>query len=455
LALIIRNGTVVNAFGRCRADVRVEGERVTAIGEGTGQPGDEELDASGCHVLPGGIDPHTHIEMPAGEGGCNAGTWYSETAAAVAGGTTCVLDMITQERGATLTAALRDWQRRAQAGAVCDFGFHMGVTDPLPEVLAEMEAVAAAGVPSFKLYLAYRDRLMVADGAAFRIMRAAGALGALTLVHAENGDLIETLVAEARAAGRLAAGVHGETRPALAEGEATHRAMQLAQLAAAPIYIVHVTCREALAAVRAARQAGRPVWAEACAHHLLLTDAEYRRPGFGAAPYVLSPPLRDPEDVAALWGGLEDGALDLVATDHCPWHLAGQKERGRHDFAAIPNGAPGVEERLALLWTHGVETGRWTPEQFVARTSANAARIFRLEGKGAVLPGCDADLVVWDPAVRRSLSAATHHSAVDHSIYEGMPVAGRARFTLVRGRVVATEGKPVAEAGWGRFARRH
>jgi dihydropyrimidinase len=365
-----------------------------------------------------------------------------------------VLDMITQEPGGTLGAALADWRRRAQAGAVCDYGFHMGIIDPRPEVIEEMAEAAAAGAPSFKLYLAYRGRLMVDDGAALRIMRAAGRLGALTLVHAENGDVIDLLVAEARAAGRLNAGVHGATRPAAAEGEATHRAIQLAMLAHAPVYIVHVSCREALAAVRAARRAGQAVRAEACSHHLVLTEREYERPGFEAAPYVISPPLRSPADVAALWGGLDDGSLDLVATDHCPWHLTGQKDRGRDNFAAIPSGAPGVAERIALLWTHGVEAGRWSPEQFVARTSASAASIFGLRTKGAVLPGYDADLVVWDPSVRRTLSAATQHCRADHSIYEGITVAGQARFTLVRGRIVARQGQPVGDAGWGRLAER-
>jgi dihydropyrimidinase len=454
VAITIRGGTVVNAFGRCRADVRLESGRVVAIGADVAQPGDEVLDATGCYVMPGGIDPHTHIEMPAGDLGYNADDWYSGTAAAVAGGTTCVLDMITQEPGGTLMAALSDWRRRAQAGAVCNYGFHMGIIDPRPEVLDEMAQVAASGAPSFKLYLAYRGRLMVDDGAAFRIMRAAGRLGALMLVHAENGDVIDVLVGEARAAGRLDAGMHGATRPAAAEGEATHRAIQLARMAEAPVYIVHVSCREALAAVRSARREGQAVWAEACCHHLLLTEQEYERPGFAAAPYVISPPLRGTADVAALWGGLDDGTLDLVATDHCPWNLRGQKERGRHDFAEIPSGAPGVEERLALLWTHGVEAGRWSVEQFVARTSANAARIFGLATKGAVLPGYDADLVVWDPANRRNLSVATQHSRADHSIYEGMAVAGQARFTLVQGRVAAQEAQPVCEAGWGQLARR-
>lgn len=441
--LVIRGGTVVNAGGRCEADVRIEGGRMVAVGVDVKQPGDQVLDAAGCYVMPGGIDPHTHIEMPVGDGEFNADDWFSGTAAALAGGTTCVIDMITPE--GSLGAALQDWRTRAARKAVCDYSFHMGVIDAA--TIPQMAGVVVQGVPSFKIYLAYKHRLMVDDAAAFRIMREAGRLGAWTLVHAENGDLIDLLTAEARAAGRLGAGVHGETRPPAGEGEAAHRAIQLARLAEAPVYIVHVSCAEALAAVADARRRGWRVAGEACVHHLLLTDEEYRRPGFEAAPYVLSPPLRDRTHVDALWRGLTAGDLDTTATDHCPWHLHGQKDRGEHDFSLIPNGAGSVEERLALLWTHGVAAGRWTPEQFVARTSANAARIFGLTSKGAVAPGYDADVVVWDPAIRRTLSARTQRSRCDHSIWEGMAVTGGPRYVLVRGN-------PAPPPGWGRFQQR-
>lgn len=454
MSVVIRGGTVVNSDWSGPADVRIEVQRVTAVGEGLAEPGDTVLDATGCFVMPGGIDPHTHIEMPAGGGTFNADDWYSGTAAAVAGGTTAVLDMITQDRGGSLGEALADWRRRAEARAVCDFGFHMGVIDARPEVLAEMASVVADGVPSFKIYLAYKGRIMIDDADAFRIMREAGRLGALTLVHAENGELVDLLIREAMAAGRTEPGLHPTCRPAVGEGEATHRAIQLARIAGAPVYIVHVSCREALEAVARARQQGQSVWAETCAHYLILTDEEYRRPGFEAAPYVLSPPLRPAADQAALWAGLADGTLDLVATDHCPWNLNGQKDQGRHDFSKMPNGGPGIEERMALLWTYGVEAGRWTPGQFVARTSTRAARIFGMETKGAVAPGMDADLSVWDPAVRRTLSVKAQHSRVDHSLYEGIDVSGQCRFTLVRGRVAAREGRPVADAGWGRFVHR-
>ncbi len=452
MALIIRGGTLLTPAGPATADLRIEGGRISALGEGVATSGDETLDAGGCYVLPGGIDPHTHIEMPAGGGEFNADDWYSGTAAALAGGTTTVLDMITPERGGTLTAALGDWQGRAALRAACDYSFHMGLIEDSPALLAEMAAIVAAGVPSFKIYLAYKGRLMIDDGAAFRILRRAGALGALTLAHCENGEIIDTLIADRRAAGDLAPGNHPRVRPSLAEGEATARAIALAQLARAPLYVVHVTCREAIGAIAAARGQGQAVYGEACAHHLTLTEAEYERPGFAAAPYVLSPPLRGAADVAALREALRQGVLQTTATDHCPWHLQGQKDRGRADFTRIPNGAGGIQERLGLLIHHLGDALGW--ERLVAVAAANAARLFGLTGKGVLAPGADADVLVWDPQQRQVFSARTQVSRVDHNIYEGLAVDGAPRFVLSRGRLAVSEGRVHAEPGWGRFLAR-
>lgn len=454
MGTIIRGGTLVTAGNTLECDLRLDGGRVAAAGSGILQPGDQIIDAEGCLVMPGGIDPHTHIDMPAG----NLKTvddWYDATAAALAGGTTCCIDMMTQEPGGKLRWVLEDWNRRAGPRAAMDYSYHMGVIDPRPDVLEEMPQIVAAGIPSFKLYLAYKGRIMVDDAGAYRTMRAAGRAGAWTLVHCENGEVVEILIAEALAAGRTAAGVHGEVRPAAAEAEATGRAIALAQMAGCPVYIVHVTCQGALEHVRRARRAGQQVRAEACAHHLVLTADEYRRPGFAAAPWVLSPPLRSELDQRALWGGLRDGSLDTVATDHCPWHLKGQKDRGRDDFTRIPNGAPGIEERMALLWTYGVAAGSMTPQQFVAYTSTHAAQIFGLyPRKGSLLPGADADVVVWDPQVERKISARTHRTRADHSIYEGMAVRGAPRYVFVRGRPAVWEGELQAEPGWGQFLAR-
>lgn len=456
MSVLIRGGTVVTPEAVFPGDVRLAGGRIVEVSPRLLDPGGDTMyDATGCYVIPGGIDPHTHLEMPAGELGRNADDWYSGTAAAVLGGTTTVIDMITPERDQTLTAALQDWHDRARRGAVCDYSFHMGIVRVDDAILREMEDVVAAGVPSFKIYLAYKGRIMLEDADAFQVLRRAGEIGALTLVHAENGDVIHFLVEEARSQGLRHAGMHAATRPAVLEGEATGRALALARLAGAPIYIVHVTCREALAAIRFARNHGEPVWAEACAPHLILTDAVYQLPGFAAAPYVLSPPLRSEADREALWEALEDGTLHCTATDHCPWHLKGQKDRGETDFSLIPNGAGGIEERLALLWTWGVEGRGWSLQDFVARTSSHAARIFGLyPRKGCLVPGADADVVVWDPTVSRTLSAATQASRADHCIYEGVTVRGAPRFVFLRGQLAAQEGRLQVDAGAGAWLPR-
>lgn len=454
MATVIAGGTVVTASGRFAADVQVEGERIAALGHGLRRPGDNVLDAAGCYVLPGGVDPHTHIELPLPGGGANADTWYTGTLAAAWGGTTTVIDMITQERGGSLGAALANWQRRAGPQATVDYGFHMGVIDPRPEVLAEIPDLVRAGVASLKLYLAYRDRLMLTDAEAFAVMQAAAPAGALVAVHAENGDVIAALVAAALARGQTAPCHHAHTRPAGAEAEATHRACRLAALAGARLYVVHVTCREALAEVAAARQRGQAVLAETCTHYLLFTAADLDRPGFAGAGWVLSPALRTAADQEALWQALGAGGLDVVASDHCPWTWA-QREQGRERFDRIPSGIPGVEERLPFLYTYGVAAGRLTLEALVALTATNPARCFGLyPRKGALVPGADADVVVWDPAPRRTWGAAAHHCGADRTPYEGWEVRGAPRHVLVRGRPVIRSGTAAPAPGCGRFLPR-
>lgn len=426
---------------------------MTAIGASLRAPGDEVIDAEGCYVLPGAIDPHTHIELPTGNGGYNADTWFSGTVAAAFGGTTTVIDMITQERGAPLHEALADWHSRARPHAVVDYGFHMGIIDPRPEVLAEIPELVRTGVPSFKLYLGYRGRLMLSDAELFTTMRAVGRAGGLTLVHAENGDVIDTLVAEAVANGETTPRHHALTRPAATEAEATARACHLARLAEAPLYVVHVTCREALEEIAQARRHGQHVLAETCTHYLLFTADDLARPHFEGARWVLSPPLRKDADRLALWDALGAG-IEVVASDHCPWTLA-QKAQGRERFDRIPNGAPGVEERLPFLYTYGVEQGGITLEELVALTSTNPARIFGLyPRKGTIAPGSDADVVVWDPGVQRTWSAAHHRCGSDNTPYEGMAVSGAVRHLLVRGRTVIEDGELAAPAGCGIFLER-
>lgn len=474
---VIRGGTVVTAEGRFVADVRVEGERIDAVGLSVRAPGDRELDASGCLVLPGGIDPHTHIEMPADvPGGAgspggrlfNADTWFTGTRAAAFGGTTTVIDMITPERGADpgaaggpgpLGRALDDWAARAAQGAVVDHAFHMGVIESTPGILDEIPEMVRRGVPSFKLYMAYRARgLMLGDPGLLAVMRAVAHAGGVALVHAENGDVVDALVAGALARGETALRHHAATRPAAVEAEATARACRIAALAGCPLYLVHVTCREALEEVDAARRRGLRVLAETCTHYLLFTAGDLDRPGLDGAPWVLSPALRTSEDCEALWqalAGADPGrGVDVVSSDHCPWTWA-QKRSGGERFDRVPNGAPGVEERIPMLFTFGVEEGRISLERLVALASTSPARIFGLfPRKGTLVPGADADVVVWDPAARRVWGAGAHRCGADNTPYEGLAVRGAVRHVLVRGRPVIQGGEMVGQAGWGRFVAR-
>ncbi|MGE5675227.1 MAG: dihydropyrimidinase [Mycobacterium leprae] len=453
MAVTITGGTVVTTAGSFAADLRIEGERIVAVGQGVRSPGDTLLDATSCFVLPGGIDPHTHMQMPAGDQ-FNADTWYTGTTAAAWGGTTTVIDMITQERGSSLRSSLQDWQERARPQAVIDFGFHMGITDPRPAVLAEIPAIMRAGVPSFKLYMAYRH-LMLTDGQLLATMRVLGQENALALIHAENGDLIETLIAEALAQGHVSPRYHAITRPPATEVEATARVCRIADMAGCRLYIVHVSCADALAEVLAARGRGQPVLAETCTHYLIFTAADMEQPGFDGARFVLSPALRSHEDRERLWRALGSDQITVLASDHCPW-TSSQRKRGTGQFNLIPGGIPGVEERLPFLYTYGVEAGLLSIEQLVALTATNPAQIFDLyPTKGVLMPGADADIVVWDPTVGRLWSAASHHSGTDETPYEGLPVHGGVRHVLVRGRPVIQDGTAQAEPGFGRFLPRN
>jgi len=454
MATVVRGGTVVTATGRFTGDVRVRDGRIEAVGLGVAAPGDTVFDASGCFVLPGGIDPHTHVEMPIGGGEFNAETWYTGTVAAAFGGTTTVIDHITQERGGSLSAVLEDWLERAGPQAVVDYGFHMGIIDPRPEVLEEIPVMVSRGVPSFKLYTAYRGRLMLNDGEIFAVMRAVARQNGLVLAHTENGDVIEALVAEAIADGRVGPEHHASTRPAAAEAEATQRLCRLAEMAGARLYVVHVTCKEALFEIFRARRRGPRVLAETCTHYLLFTEKDLARPDFEGAKFVCSPALRTPGDQHTLWTALATGEVEAVGSDHCPWSLA-QKRRGADRFDRIPMGAPGLEERIPFLYTYGVQRGLLSLEQMVAVTSTNAAQIFGLyPRKGAVAPGADADLVIWDPTQTRTWAAASHHSKTDNTPYEGMPVEGAVRHVLVRGRPVIQNGELTDAAGSGKFLSR-
>jgi dihydropyrimidinase len=452
---LVRHGTIVNADGRRPADVLVADGRIAAIGEGLREPADRVIDARGRLLFPGGVDVHTHLAMPLGDIR-TADDFESGTIAAACGGTTTIIDYATQTRGGSLGDALDTWMSRAAGRAVVDFGFHMCISDLRPDVESEIDAMVAAGVPSFKLFMAYPGRLMLDDGEIFRVLRRTASCGGLVCLHAENGKVIDVLVRDALAAGHTAPRFHTLTRPPILEAEAVHRGIVLAGLAGAPLYIVHLSSAEALHEVSEAREGSHLVLAETCPQYLLLSadDATADGDWFDAARTVISPPLRAGHAQWALWDGLSRGDLQVVATDHCPFTLR-DKARGRGDFSKIPNGAPGIEHRLALLYDAGVATGRISLERFVQITSAAPAKIFGLSPrKGAIAEGADADFVVFDPAGSTRVSAATHHMRVDYNLYEGRTLSGAVETVIARGEVIVERGGFVGAPGRGRFLKR-
>ncbi len=450
---LIQNATVVTAAETLRADILIEGERVASVAPSVDVPVDRTIDATGRYVLPGGIDVHTHLDMPCGDT-TSADDFESGTIAAAFGGTTTIIDFATPTRAQTLREAWDDWSKRADGKAAIDYGFHMCITRIDAGVEQEMDDLVREGITSFKVFMAYPGTLMLDDTGIRRALDKSRENGATICVHAENGLAIDRLVRDALAAGHTAPRYHAETRPAEVEAEATRRAIALAESAGAPIYFVHVSAAGALHAIRAARDRGLSVFAETCPQYLFLSDDCYDAPGFEAAKYVMSPPLRPKEMQERLWDGLAASALQVVATDHCPFTLA-QKAAGRDDFTKIPNGAPGIESRMSLLYDGGVRTGRLSLNRFVDVTSTSPARIFGLfPAKGTIASGSDADLVVFDPGRRTTLSASTHHMRVDYNPYEGRQVTGAADMVLSRGTVIVENGKFVGKAGWGRFVRR-
>jgi dihydropyrimidinase len=456
-ATLIRNGTVLTDAGRAAADVCVEHGVVARIGPHLPLQADRVIDASGLLVMPGGIDAHTHLDMPAGDI-TSTDDFETGTIAAAHGGTTAIIDFATPEPGESLLAALDTWKTKAAAKAVVDYGFHMVLRDFGARTAAEVDRLAGSeGVTSFKMFMAYPGRLMADDGAIFAAMRHARDRGGLVMVHAENGGAIEVLVSEALRRGDTAPRFHALTRPPRAEAEATSRAVALAEMAGAPVFVVHLSCAEALEAVRQGRARGVAVVAETCPQYLCLSDAEYGRGGFDAAKFVMSPPLRPAPHQEALWSGLAARDLQTVGTDHCPFGLNDppHKQRGRDDFSKIPNGAPGIETRLMLLWDAGVRAGRITPERFVEISAAAPAKVFGLwPRKGTIAEGSDADIVLWNPGRTVSLSASTHHMHVDYSLYEGRTVTGVPETVLSRGEIVIDRGVFVGRRGRGRFLAR-
>ncbi|MDP2083063.1 MAG: dihydropyrimidinase [Pseudotabrizicola sp.] len=451
MTTVIKGGTIVTADRSYDADVLIEGGRITAIGEALS--GDTVIDATGAYVMPGGIDPHTHLEMPF-MGTSTAETWESGTFAAASGGTTLVIDHIISDPDELLTP-LDLWNARAARQASIDYGFHMSITGWSERVFDQMETVVARGVNTFKHFMAYKGALMVNDDEMFASFTRCAGLGAIPFVHAENGDLIAGLQQKLMAEGNSGPEAHAYSRPPEVEGEATNRAIMIADAVGVPVYIVHTSSEEAHEAIRRWRQRGTRVWGEPLIQHLILDESVYAHPDWDfAAQRVMSPPFRDKKHQDSLWAGLAAGSLHVVATDHCAFTTA-QKQAGRGNFTKIPNGTGGLEDRLSLLWTHGVMTGRITMNEFVAVTSTNIAQILNIyPRKGAVMVGADADIVVFDPKASRTIRAVDQKSIIDYNVFEGYEVTGMPRYTLSRGDVVWGPGAVQPQPGRGRHIDR-
>ena len=448
----IRNGTIVTADLTYKADVQIENGIITAIGPDL--KGGTELDATGCYVMPGGIDPHVHLEMPF-MGTYSTDDFESGTRAALAGGTTMVVDFCLPSPGQSLLEAIQMWDNKSTR-ANCDYSFHMAITWWGEQVFDEMKTVVQErGINTFKHFLAYKGALMVNDDELYASFQRCAELGATPMVHAENGDVVAELSARLLRDGNTGPEAHAYSRPSQVEGEATNRAIMIADMAGAPLYVVHTSCEESHEAIRRAKQAGKRVWGEPLIQHLTLDESEYFNQDWDhAARRVMSPPFRDKKHQDSLWAGLQSGSLSVVATDHCAFTTE-QKRYGVGDFTKIPNGTGGLEDRMPMLWTHGVETGRLTPNEFVAVTSTNIAKILNIyPKKGAVLVGADADLVVWDPTKEKTITADTQQSAIDYNVFEGKHVKGLPRYTLTRGAVAVNDGEVQTKEGHGKFVKR-
>jgi dihydropyrimidinase len=453
---LIKNGTIVTAVDQYRGDVLIEDEKIAVIGIALDIPAanvDKVIDATGKYVLPGGIDVHTHMDMPFG-GATSADDFETGTRAAAFGGTTTIVDFAIQYRGQTLHTAWETWAKKAEGKAVIDYGFHMIITELNDQVEGEMDALVRQGITSFKMFMAYPGVFMLDDGSIFKALLRTGRNGGTICMHAENGGVIDVLVQRALAAGQTAPKYHALTRPARAEAEATHRAIALAEMADVPIYIVHLSAAEALEMVTEARDRGLPAFAETCPQYLFLSYDDYEEAGFGGSKYVMSPPLRDRAKQNQLWRGLAFNDLQCISTDHCPFCMK-EKRLGENDFSKIPNGAPGVETRMSLVYDGGVRSGRISLNRFVELTSTSPARIFGLfPRKGTIAPGSDADIVVFDPNRTMTLAAKTLHMNCDYNPYEGRQVTGATDTVLSRGRLVIENGAFVGRKGAGSFLKR-
>src|SRR5271170_3976501 len=454
-SVLIQNGTIVNADSIVKADLLIDGATIKEIRAGIPASAAETVvDATGLLLLPGGIDAHTHLDMPFG-GSNSADDFLTGTRAAAIGGTTTIVDFAIQARGTKMRAALDTWWKKAEGKACIDYGLHMIVTDLGDAGLEDMDDMVREGVASFKLFMAYPNVLMVDDATIFKALQQTAKNGALICMHAENGSVIDVIVQQALAEGKTAPIYHALTRPTKAEAEAVHRAIAMAEIAGVPIYIVHLSSEDALNQVREARDRGLPAFAETCPQYLLLSIDNMNLPGFESAKYVFTPPLREKKNLPKLWDGLKTDNLQVVSTDHCPFCFEDQKALGKDDFTKIPNGGPGIENRLQILHHYGVNAGKITLNRFVEIVSTAPARIFGMyPKKGTIAPGSDADIVVWDPKSEHLISAKTHHMRVDYSMFEGFQVVGNARQVFSRGELIVDKGQYVGRVCRGQYLRR-
>src|SRR6202167_5627016 len=452
---IIVNGRVVTATDTYASDVAINDGKVSAVGKSLPRENAGKIiDAGGKYVFPGGIDVHTHLDMPFG-GSTSADDFLTGTTAAAFGGTTTIVDFAIQYKGQDLRTAFDTWMKKADGKAVSDYAFHCIMTDVPAARLEEMNALVHEGVTSFKLFMAYPGVFMLDDATIFRVLQQTAKNGAMVCMHAENGGAIDVIVQQALAEGKTAPKYHALTRPTTAEAEAVSRAIALAEMAGAPLYIVHLSCNEALEKVREARDRGLPVYAETCPQYLYLSLDNFDAPGFEGAKYVFTPPLREKWHQEKLWNGLKRDHLQVVSTDHCPFCFKEQKELGRDDFTKIPNGGPGIEHRMSLIYSGGVAQGRFSVNRFVELVSTTPAKLFGLyPRKGTIAVGSDADLVIFDPKRKHTISAKTHHMRVDYSMFEGIQVTGMPDTVLSRGRVVVEADKFLGRAGQGEFLKR-
>ena len=453
MSILIKNGCVVSASESFIADVFIDGQQIVAIGTNLEYPADKVFDATNKLVFPGGIDPHVHLDMPF-MGTYSSDDYETGTRAALHGGTTMIIDFILQTQGDTLHNALKTWQKKSEGKAIGDYSYHMAVTDFNDEVAKEVvQMIEEEGISSFKTFMAYKGALMIDDGQMVQLMKVVKDYGGLVTVHATNGDMIDSLIAKNRAEGNLSPLYHYLSQPEVTEAEASGRFTDMLFYTGCPGYIVHMTCEGALNAVRRATQRNQKVFVETCTQYLMLEASLYEK-DFEGAKWVMSPPLREKKDQETLWSGINQGLIQVVGTDHCPF-LWEQKKMGEKDFSKIPNGHPGIEHRMELLFSEGVHKGKISLTKYVEVTSTNAAKIFGMyPRKGTIAIGSDADLVVFDPNKEHTISVKTHHMNCDYSAYEGKKVKGKVETVILRGQIAIEKETCKLKAGYGEFIRR-